>query len=127
MEAMKGGWRTTVKRFILWDYPRGGVPYDIMVVLILAFIFLTPRDIFRDQPKAKNVVMLPAEAGKNVFWLDPGLLETYSAEERLARAEELVRKQGGSKNLRLSRLEAITTPGEDEETEIKGYMAFAEP
>ena len=32
----------TVKGYIWWTYPRGSVPYDIMVTVILAFIFLTP-------------------------------------------------------------------------------------
>ena len=35
-EVMREGWLTAIKRFILWDYSRGSVPYDIMVVLILA-------------------------------------------------------------------------------------------
>ena len=62
MGSLAGG----VKRFIFWDYPRAGWQYDIMVGLILAFIFLTPRDWFRDQPKASSVVMLPSESGANV-------------------------------------------------------------
>ena len=39
------------KRFILWDYARASWQYDVMVGIILAFIFLTPRDWFRDQPR----------------------------------------------------------------------------
>jgi hypothetical protein len=39
--------RRTVKQILLsyfyWTYPRGNVHYDIMVTLILAFIFLTPQ------------------------------------------------------------------------------------
>ena len=38
-----------LKRFILWDYPRASWQYDVMVGIILAFIFLTPREWFRDQ------------------------------------------------------------------------------
>ncbi|HEY7839069.1 MAG TPA: hypothetical protein VIC54_10770 [Terriglobales bacterium] len=37
--------------FIWWTYPRGSLEYDIIVGLILAFIFLTPRGFFRDQPR----------------------------------------------------------------------------
>jgi hypothetical protein len=48
---MQGGFLTGLKRFILWDYPRAGWQYDLMVGLILAFIFLTPRDWFRDQTR----------------------------------------------------------------------------
>jgi len=37
--------------FLWWSYPRGSLEYDIMVAIILAFIFLTPRHLFRDQPR----------------------------------------------------------------------------
>ncbi len=37
--------------FLWWTYPRGSLEYDIMVGIILAFIFLTPRHFFRDQPR----------------------------------------------------------------------------
>jgi hypothetical protein len=40
-----------MKRLIFWDFPRGSVFYDLVVALILAFIFLTPAEWFRDQPK----------------------------------------------------------------------------
>ena len=60
-----------MKRFLLWDYPRACWQYDVMVALILAFVFLTPRELFRDQPRANNIVMLPAEHGSSQFWWKP--------------------------------------------------------
>jgi hypothetical protein len=39
-----------VKSYIWWSYSRGSVPYDVMVTIILLFIFLTPRWVFRDKP-----------------------------------------------------------------------------
>ena len=39
-----------VKSYIFWTYNRGSVHYDVMVTIILAFIFLTPRAVFRDKP-----------------------------------------------------------------------------
>ena len=120
---MGEGWLIKLKRFILWDYSRGSVPYDIMVALILAFIFLTPRDLFRDQPKAKDVVMLEAEGGGAVFWLDPELLAGFDEAERPAAADALIKRQRRGRNLRLVRLEPIF----DSENEIKGYMAVAGP
>ncbi|MES2392234.1 MAG: hypothetical protein V4555_11375 [Acidobacteriota bacterium] len=37
--------------WIFWKYERGSVQYDVMVTLILAFIFVTPRFIdFKDKP-----------------------------------------------------------------------------
>jgi hypothetical protein len=32
-----------LKSYIWWTYDRGSVPYDIMVTLILLFLFLSPR------------------------------------------------------------------------------------
>jgi hypothetical protein len=42
----------TLKSYVWWTHERGSVHYDVMVTLILAFIFLTPHWIdFGDQPK----------------------------------------------------------------------------
>ena len=120
---MRHGWLTTLKRFVLWDYARGSLHYDVMVALILAFIFLTPRHIFRDQPKAKNVAMLPGEGGTMVFWIDPELLEGYAEAGWPARVESLIRSKAEGKRFRFTRVEPIF----DSEQEIKGYMAFARP
>jgi hypothetical protein len=44
----------TLRGYFWWTYPRGSVPYDIMVSLILAFIFLAPHWInFRDKPQPR--------------------------------------------------------------------------
>ena len=41
-----------LKSYIWWTHERGSVPYDVMVTLILAFIFLTPRWVnYGDHPK----------------------------------------------------------------------------
>ena len=43
-------WRT-IRSYILWTYERGSAPYDVMVTLILLFIFLSPYWInFKDKP-----------------------------------------------------------------------------
>ena len=46
---MKRFW-DIVKSYFFWTYSRGSVHYDVMVTLILAFIFFTPRGVFRDRP-----------------------------------------------------------------------------
>ena len=40
-----------INRYIWWVYPRGSFHYDVMVTLILAFIFLAPLFVnFGDKP-----------------------------------------------------------------------------
>jgi len=45
----------TIKGYIWWTYERGIFHYDVMVTIILLFIFVAPRLIdFRDKPPAQN-------------------------------------------------------------------------
>jgi hypothetical protein len=110
-----------LKRFILWDYPRAGWQYDIIVAVILAFIFLTPRELFHDQPKASSIVMLPSEHtdSAGVFWLEPELLAGVPEAERTDHAAAMLKAKTGKKQT-VSRLEPIF----DSEREVRGYMAF---
>jgi hypothetical protein len=40
-----------LRRYIFWTYERGSLHYDVMVTLILLFLFLAPRFIdFKDRP-----------------------------------------------------------------------------
>jgi hypothetical protein len=51
---MNGAWRT-IRSYILWQHERGTLHYDIMVTLILIFVFFSPRVInFNDKPAALN-------------------------------------------------------------------------
>ena len=117
-----------LSRLIFWETPRTSWQYDIIVALILGFIFLTPRGAFRDQPHPVSVVQIPAvrsisqHAGETVFWIDAALLRDVSEAERGRVAVELVQKRTGKK-MRLNRLELVADPDE----EAKGFMAFLEP
>ena len=111
-----------LKRFLFWDYPRAGWQYDVMVGLILAFIFLTPREWFRDQPRASSVVMLPSEHGATVFWMDAEQFAKVPGSEQVSQASNLIKARTGKK-YSIVRLEPII----DSEKEIKGYMAFTTP
>ena len=51
---MNAIWRT-IRSYILWQHERGTLHYDIMVTLILIFIFFSPRVInFNDKPISRD-------------------------------------------------------------------------
>jgi hypothetical protein len=111
-----------LSRLVFWEFPRASWQYDVIVALILAFIFVTPRDIFRDQPKAASVVMLPADQGTGLFWIEPELLAGTPPADLVPKANTLVRTQAKTRKT-VTRVEPIF----DSEQEIKGYMAFTQP
>jgi hypothetical protein len=110
----------TLGRFLFWDFPRASWQYDVMVALILAFIFITPREVFRDQPKAASVVMVPGQPG--TFWIDPSPLSGLTENELVPKASALIEKRFKIKD-HINRVE----PMYDDEQEIIGYTAFTKP
>ena len=68
-------WRT-VRDFILWSYERGTLQYDVMVTLILLFVFLSPIWIdFHDKPVERNphpigVVVTPEPGGGFIYQIE---------------------------------------------------------
>lgn len=70
-----GIWKT-MKGYVAWEYERGSLHYDVMVTLILAFVFITPLYInFKDKPIERaahqtRVVVLPEEKGLLVYLID---------------------------------------------------------
>jgi hypothetical protein len=114
-------WRS-VGRWVLWDYQRASWQYDVMVALILAFIFLTPRGVFRDQPRPTSIVMLEGHQGLDVLWLAPDVLQGVPESEKASRATTLIAKKLG-RSVTLVRLDTIL----DAEKEPTGYMALVKP
>jgi hypothetical protein len=115
-----------LKRFILWDYQRGSWQYDVMVGIILAFILLTPRAWFRDQPKmptASSIAMLPSENGSSVFFVDSRFLAGIAENQRVAQLSQVLQTRMSNRHLKVIRVEPIL----DSEGELQGYMAFALP
>ena len=68
-------WRT-IKSFILWSYERGTIQYDVMVTLILLFVFLSPWFInYKDRPVERNphssgVVVYPDGKGEFIYQVE---------------------------------------------------------
>jgi hypothetical protein len=77
---MSKAWRT-IKGYLFWTYERGSFHYDVMVTVILLFIFIAPRYInFKDQPaehvEHKNAIVITEEDGKGfVYQVDAGFVD----------------------------------------------------
>jgi hypothetical protein len=60
---MRAFWRA-IGRVFFWSYERMTWQYDVMVALIVAFVLLTPRHWFHDQPRpAVSVQLVSQDAG----------------------------------------------------------------
>jgi hypothetical protein len=118
---MAGNFSTGLRRFVMWEYTRGSWQYDVMVALILAFLFLTPRAWFRDHPRPVNIVMIEGHEGSDV-WIAPELLASVPAERRLQNATRLVQDKFGKDTVVVRVLPIL-----DPEGETTGYMAQVRP
>lgn len=112
-------------RSVFWSFPRGSVQYDLIVAAILAFIFLTPRGFFGDQPRppvVRQVQEVGDALGTMVFWVDPTTVDASSDEERNARLRELIRQRSGL-NLEIVSVERSGAPGGG----LHAYIVYARP
>jgi hypothetical protein len=72
---MKKVWQT-IKGYLWWTHPRGSFHYDVMVTLILLFIFVAPHFInFKDKfaerlARPRSVVVLPNGDRGFIFRVD---------------------------------------------------------
>ncbi len=112
-----------LKRFILWDYRRGSWQYDVMVGIILAFIFLTPRVWFRDTPKPVSIAMLPSDGSNLQFIVDARILAGVPEDRRVPELTKLLQARMNNHRLKVVRVE----PNVDSEGELQGYIAIARP
>lgn len=71
----------TLKGYVWWTYPRGSLHYDVMVTLILAFIFLTPHWVnFADKPPGRPahptpVLVVPDGAHGFIYQIDASAID----------------------------------------------------
>ena len=111
------------RRLLFWDFARASWQYDVVVALILLFIFGTPREWFHDQPKASKVVLMSSLHGSNRVFITTELLSDTPEGQRPARAEALIRQRTG-KSWHVLRVEPIR---DEAEQEVKGFIAYTAP
>jgi len=104
------------RRLIFWDFPRASWQYDLVVGLILIFVFATPHSIFHDQPRAATVIMM----GSDQVFIAHEVLENVPAEQRAAVAAKVIHQRMG-KNWHVTRVEPLRDQAEQE---VKGFIAY---
>lgn len=106
---MNSIWRT-IRGYVLWSYERGTLHYDIMVTVILAFVFVSPHWInFKDKPIERvphqtGVLISPDGKGGFIYQIDAsavdrsdpglhdqlaGIIEPISGAVTISRVEEV--------------------------------------
>ena len=97
-----------LKNYLFWTYPRGSFHYDVMVTLILVFLFVSPRLInFRDRPQetltsTKDILVRGNGPNALIYEIGADQLSDTSNEDKL-KAEFLQRIQAISGNVQIDR------------------------
>ena len=100
----------TVRGYIWWMYPRGSVHYDVMVTLILAFIFLAPLWInFRDKPVPRSPhqteVLVKPDGNGFVYTVDAAAIKPGSDDQVREELLRVIDPVAGE--VRIDRYEAV--------------------
>ena len=107
-------WRA-ITRTVLWDHDRGSAPYDLMVLAIVLFVFLSPRAWFNDRPRfttgehaeAVEVVSDDRAAGIRVYRVDAHLLVPSDRAQLERRTHEILGRNVESLRGRNFRIEKM--------------------
>lgn len=98
---MSAIWRT-IRGYILWSYERGSLHYDIMVTLILVFVFVSPHYInYKDKPVERNphltgVVVLPDPKGGLVYQIEASAVKGVSDADVRQQLERIIEPISGA-------------------------------
>jgi hypothetical protein len=97
---MNAIWRT-IRDYILWSHERGTIQYDVMVTLILLFVFLSPYWInFKDKPVEHNphrteVVVMPDGEGGFIYKVEASAISSTDDEGRRAELLRIIEPISG--------------------------------
>jgi len=108
--SMGAIWRT-IRGYILWSYERGSLHYDIMVTLILLFVFVSPLYInFNDKPVERNphptgLVVTPDTHGGLIYQIPASAITTDKGVEIRQQLIHIIEPISGA--VSISRYEAV--------------------
>ena len=110
---MTGIWRT-IRDYIFWSYERGTIQYDVMVTIILLFVFLSPRLInFKDKPVEHNphrtgVAVVPDGQGGLIYQIEATAVgQAVGNDDSVIRGELLQIIEPISGEVSITKVEAV--------------------
>jgi len=110
---MSGIWHT-IRDYIFWSYERGTIQYDVMVTLILVFVFLSPKLInFKDKPVEHNphrtgVAVVPDGQGGLIYQIEAAAVgQAVGSDDSVIRGELLQIIEPISGEVNITKVEAI--------------------
>ena len=108
-----------LRRILFWEYKRASWQYDVIVAIILLFIFITPLYFsFGDQPKPASVAMV-----RGGYWIEAQQLEGVASTDLPRRAAQLVNARYKAK----TEIVSVEPIYDEAQQELKGYLAFPKP
>lgn len=105
-----------LKSYLFWTYPRGSFHYDVMVTLILVFLFVSPHLInFHDRPQetltsTRDILVRPDGANAWIYQIGADQI-AETADEHTLQAELSDRIQAISGNVQIDRYQAKKDAG----------------
>lgn len=81
--------KKTFRNYVFWTYQRGSIHYDVMVTLILLFIFLSPHVInFHDKPVERTLppsqVLVKSDGHHELMYqIDTATIDSVHGDEDL--------------------------------------------
>jgi hypothetical protein len=115
----------TIRSYVLWQHERGTLHYDIMVTLILIFIFVTPYWInYNDKPVTGNqhqtdIVVTPGAEGGLLFQISAGSIAP--GDDQAVRGQLLHIIKPISGDVAIVKYEGVT----DRKGKVQSYRVWA--
>jgi hypothetical protein len=106
-------WRT-IRGYILWSYERGSLHYDIMVTLILLFVFVSPYVInFKDKPVERNaratgVLVIPDQQGGFIYQIPASAVNSDAGADIRKQLERIIEPIAGA--VSITKFEPVKDP-----------------
>jgi hypothetical protein len=122
---MNAVWRT-IRGYILWSYERGTLHYDVMVTLILLFVFLSPYWVnFNDKPVERTphptgLVVTPDGKGGFIYQIEATAVTGKDANEIRDQLQKIIEPISGA--VSITKFEPVA----DRKGRVQSYKVFVQ-